>query len=408
MNQPFLETIRRTGPRRYVFWMLAAFFVIEMVVMDALDDLLPCENGGLALAATNAAVLSLITAPLIWLTVIRPLRSIAFATGDEFRIILESAADAIIVIDQEGIVETFNKAAEKMFGYDSGEMVGRNVALLMPDPYRTNHDQYMKNYMDTGIRKIIGIRREVVARRKNGAEFSAEIHVSETQLDRRGVFVGIVTDISERFEAQRQLQLVAEQLENKNAELNILAAELVQLNTEFSLLARCDALTGLLNRRAWFESAHIEHERFVRYQSRYAVVMIDVDHFKRYNDSLGHQAGDECLKKFAKCVSSALRVTDTLGRYGGEEMIVLLPETDREGALELAERIRQAVWGMNLSHPDSPTADRVTISLGVSAIHPGAALGDVIRAADDALYAAKRDNRNRACFQEIDPATAIP
>src|SRR5690606_12316668 len=112
------------------------------------------------------------------------------------RAILAAAVDAIIIIDERGTIESLNGAAERLFGYDSTEMVGQNVKMLMPAPYRGEHDGYLKNYTTTGIKKIIGSGREVVGLRKNGETFPMDLAVSEVAIGARRVFTGIVRDIT--------------------------------------------------------------------------------------------------------------------------------------------------------------------------------------------------------------------
>jgi PAS domain S-box-containing protein len=121
------------------------------------------------------------------------------------RAILAAAVDAIIIIDERGTIESLNGAAERLFGYDSSEMVGRNVKMLMPAPYRREHDGYLKNYTTTGIKKIIGSGREVVGLRKNGQTFPMDLAVSEVKMGERQVFTGIVRDITERKLAEEKL-----------------------------------------------------------------------------------------------------------------------------------------------------------------------------------------------------------
>jgi diguanylate cyclase (GGDEF)-like protein len=178
-------------------------------------------------------------------------------------------------------------------------------------------------------------------------------------------------------------------------------ARLARLSASFEELARRDGLTGLCNRRT-FDDYLATQYRLARREGRsLALVMCDIDHFKAYNDLHGHVAGDDCLRRVAQAVQSCCRrPTDLAARYGGEEFALILPETDQDGAMRIAEMARQAVWALQLAHGASPTAPFVTISLGV-AISPDVAgrLDDtptsLIEAADEALFHAKRGNRNR-------------
>jgi PAS domain S-box-containing protein len=127
------------------------------------------------------------------------------------RAILETAIEGIITIDERGLVESMNPAAEKIFGYAALEVVGRNVSVLMPSPYREHHDGYLSNYLRTGQAKIIGIGREVVGQRKDGSTFPMDLSVGEVKLDGRRLFTGFVRDITERKQLQAAIPAAAEQ-----------------------------------------------------------------------------------------------------------------------------------------------------------------------------------------------------
>jgi len=162
-------------------------------------------------------------------------------------------------------------------------------------------------------------------------------------------------------------------------------------------LALLDGLTHIPNRRYFDVALQREWARAAREGTPLAVVMVDVDHFKSYNDHYGHGQGDECLRRVANALRARLqRPADVAARYGGEEFVLLLPDTDTEGALVLAESCRAAVNDLRILHAYSDGADHVTISLGVAATHPPDESANLLLArADEALYRAKSEGRNR-------------
>lgn len=180
--------------------------------------------------------------------------------------------------------------------------------------------------------------------------------------------------------------------------VEIAADTLSHTNDELRQLSHLDTLTGIANRR-WLE-AHLAEmgERTHVTSASLAVLMIDVDHFKGFNDSYGHPEGDRCLKMVAHVARDQVRRKDDLiGRYGGEEFLVILPSTDLLDAAKVAERIRVAIATMKMPHAQSSVADIVTVSIGVAAgrVCDGITTDELVRAADNALYEAKRMGRNR-------------
>jgi len=168
-------------------------------------------------------------------------------------------------------------------------------------------------------------------------------------------------------------------------------------NARLEQLAQTDPLTQLLNRRALTERITAEMERALRYDSTMALLMIDLDHFKRVNDTYGHLVGDDVLRDVAQLLSDTIRTSDIVARYGGEEFLVLLPETDDAGAESFAERIRFAVEQHLFASDSLPEPLRLTASVGV-AVYPAArieSVEDLFARADAALYRAKADGRNR-------------
>lgn len=194
-------------------------------------------------------------------------------------------------------------------------------------------------------------------------------------------------------------RVAANMLDHKSAQTNLLEAQyaLQQANRELHQLCRHDALTGLANRRQFDDLKEIEFRRAVRAGAPLSVLMCDIDEFKRYNDSYGHAAGDRCLVALANALKPLFgRAGEVLARLGGEEFAVLLPQVDSRQAMESAERVRQAVWDMNLPHGSSSVAGRVTVSVGVASLKAGRHLNFdmLLQEADSALYSAKAA-RNR-------------
>ncbi|MBL9170012.1 MAG: diguanylate cyclase [Verrucomicrobiales bacterium] len=197
---------------------------------------------------------------------------------------------------------------------------------------------------------------------------------------------------SRSYHTQGELRSLQRQLEASNAVLK-------QLSTQ-------DALTGIPNRRHFDELLTKEWRRCLRSYKSLGLLLIDVDGFKSFNDHYGHQEGDRCLQQVAQALSKAmLRPGDVVARYGGEEFAVILPETDLEGSMAVAERLRQVVSSLHIAHEHSPCEDHVTISLGVAACVPSlkSNVADLISESDQALYRAKRGGRNRSIGSQGGP-----
>lgn len=179
--------------------------------------------------------------------------------------------------------------------------------------------------------------------------------------------------------------------------LLVLTRKLDTANQELKRLTSLDGLTGIANRRHFDETLGREWRRSMRQGAEFSVLMCDVDLFKAYNDTLGHQAGDECLRQVAQALTGAMnRGGDLVARYGGEEFAAILPETSLASGQIVAERMRQAVEALNVDHPTSPSG-KLTISIGLAS---GIAMPEIdpvqlVKTADRALYHAKDEGRNR-------------
>ncbi len=187
-------------------------------------------------------------------------------------------------------------------------------------------------------------------------------------------------------------------LEKENRRL---LEELARKNKELERLSLLDGLTDIANRRYFDTVIAREWNRAKRKKSPMSLIMADIDYFKLYNDTYGHQEGDRCLKSVAGALHSAMqRPGDFLARYGGEEFAAILPDTEREGALYIAENMRIKVRNLNIPHGSSEVSDRVSLSIGVSTFQPGdgSNIRRIIEWADRALYRAKNEGRNRVLY----------
>lgn len=199
---------------------------------------------------------------------------------------------------------------------------------------------------------------------------------------------------------QRQAKLVQIQVEQRTIELKSANEELNIANNKLEELSRVDPLTGTANRRFFNESLEKEWQRALRDQSPIALLLIDVDHFKAYNDFYGHLRGDDCLVEVAAALRHLFnRSGDLVARYGGEEFAIVLPNAGGE-AMRVAERCRAVIEALNIAHEKSETADHVTISVGMSSVIPSPDLASniLIESADRGLYIAKGHGRNRVIY----------
>ena len=201
-----------------------------------------------------------------------------------------------------------------------------------------------------------------------------------------------------------ELGNIAASLENLGTYLSLATVRSQKLASEhdhFQKMSLVDGLTGVGNRRAFDEKLRTLWLQAQQGQSPLSLIMLDVDTFKRYNDNLGHQAGDECLRRVAAAMSRAARSTDVCARYGGEEFALLLPGADAAKAQTVAARVHAEVAREQLPHPASPVSTFVTVSLGVSCISPlpgqEGESHTLVRQTDAALYEAKATGRNRTC-----------
>lgn len=201
-----------------------------------------------------------------------------------------------------------------------------------------------------------------------------------------------------RIRAVLRLNQEMERRKVREKELIDTLKQLSEANRVLTLLSAQDGLTGLANRRHFDEHFSAEWRRAMRDRQPLSLVMVDIDHFKLYNDHYGHQGGDDCLRKVAAIIGQvARRPADIAARYGGEEFVMVLPETPLEGAIRIAEEAAASVRALQLPHAKSLVAPHVTVSMGVACVVPNREkeMKELVERADKALYAAKRQGRDR-------------
>ena len=313
-------------------------------------------------AIVNAGLMTLIGSAIVWQLFMRPLRVAYMGEATRARAVLDAAVEGIVTINERGIIETFNPAAEQMFHYPAREIIGRNVGILMPEPFASEHDGYIQRYMSTGHARLIG-NRELVAQRKDGSQFAVEVSLTEIRVGKKRHFTGFVRDITERKQAEEHVRH----------------------------LAHFDGLTDIPNRMFFYDRLAQAITLARRDTHKVALLYLDLDRFKGVNDNLGHDAGDELLKLVAARIRVLLRESDTVARVGGDEFAVILPEI--AGRMDAVEVVNKIIATLARPFDLEGAGERVSIGSSVGiAIYPddGEDAGTLVKAADAAMYSAKQ------------------
>ena len=302
---------------------------------------------------------------------------------EKYRSILNASPDDITITDLHGQIIMVSPASKKMFGYeeDFEGFIGRPITdFIVPEEVERAKADMAQIYQ--GGHPKIG---EYLGLRKDHSTFHIEVNsaVIKGSSGSPVKMVFIIRDITERKVSEQRIQLLVEQLER---ERNIAHQNSIT-----------DSLTGLANRRYFDDMLATELYRLKRNGSNLSLIMLDVDYFKKFNDSKGHLAGDDCLKQIGNVLKSLVgRTTDIAARYGGEEFVVILPDTEAKGAVQLAEQMRKAVVDLAIPHPQSDVSEYVTVSIGVVSVSADCVTSpdQVISHVDEALYQAKKGGRN--------------
>ncbi|ALK98030.1 response regulator receiver modulated diguanylate cyclase [Massilia sp. WF1] len=281
---------------------------------------------------------------------------------ERLRMIVDSMDQGLLIVERNGRVQYANPACDRYLGYAADELVGRSLAELV-----AQQDSYPDGC--SAMEAIGHGTREVLIRHRDGGLRAMDLTMTPIHAA-DGQFLALLHDITHHKQSEDALQRAA----------------------------MLDPLTHIANRRHFDTFLEKEWQRAIRNAQPMSLVVLDVDHFKLYNDTLGHVAGDVCLQKVAQALDAhALRPTDLAARYGGEEFVLLFAETPHEAATRLAEAIRTTVEALQLPNPRSPTSPWITASIGVATIVPTQldTIEQFFVCADRAMYAAKEGGRNR-------------
>jgi diguanylate cyclase (GGDEF)-like protein/PAS domain S-box-containing protein len=276
-----------------------------------------------------------------------------------FHLFFDHAYEGILLLDQHGKVLQANRSAELMFYYEKGTMQGLYIHQLINE---FSLEYYLLNNQIAG-QETPSVMERMVGKDQRGGVLDLEMAINMAKAGDEIFYSISLIDIKHHLAQQEEL----------------------------AKLAHTDPLTGLMNRRHFRLLADQEFSRATRTQHQLFMMMLDIDHFKKVNDTHGHDVGDQALVAVAEVLKNGIRSMDILARWGGEEFLVLLPETDLTGATLIAERIRQQVSQIKL--PKIP--EGLTISIGLCEAKPGMELKAATSLADQALYKAKTDGRNR-------------
>ena len=287
-----------------------------------------------------------------------------------FQTLIQSTTDVVIVTDATPHeaggprIVYVNPAFEQLMGYTAEEVLGQSPRILN-GPDTDSHTRYR---IRKALRDGKGMRTEILKYGKDGQTRWLDMNVVPLR-DADGVithFACIERDLTRYKKIERQL----------------------------ANLALFDSLTGTLNRPAFYQHAEKEFTRSKRYYRPLSVIMLDIDHFKRVNDQYGHHGGDQVLQIFAEACQEVIRNTDLMGRVGGEEFAMLLPDTSMKAAFNLAERLRERI--NKYPYLAGDMLIEITASLGVAELQSDDSdFKTLLQRADEALYSAKHDGRNR-------------
>lgn len=273
---------------------------------------------------------------------------------------LEQTDEMAFITDANGIIEYVNDSVLVKTGYDKSELIGSKTNIFKSGEHT---DAFYKNLWDT-VLSGNNYHDVIINKTKDGRLYYADLKITPLLDENQKVqnFVATSTDITKRIELEKKLQK----------------------------LATIDSLTGICNRYKLEDAINLQIERYKRYKEPFCYCMFDIDYFKKVNDTYGHDAGDGVLKALSRMVLSHIRKTDIFGRWGGDEFIIILENTNKEKAFAIAEKVRKRVETTVIENKY-----KITISIGIVQYEEPELKEELVKKADEALYRAKENGRNQ-------------
>jgi diguanylate cyclase (GGDEF)-like protein/PAS domain S-box-containing protein len=364
--------IDKLHPLKIFLYLLIFVFAVELGIMYLFNYIQDKNDQHWLENLADATLLTSACVPFFWFFAVQPLREALDELSLEslrLRKILETAAEGIVSVDESGKIQSFNHAAQRIFGYEEAEEIGNILTILSPPSHREKHDNFLVHYLQMGQSEFMGKVVELQGIRKDGTIFPMEVMLSEVKLSAAHLFTVMIRDVSEQKISQQRIEH----------------------------LAHYDALTNLPNRSLFFDRLNQATIAAKRNQTSIALLFLDLDGFKQINDTLGHHFGDLLLVKVAGRLGLSVRESDTLARLGGDEFTLILNDAhEYDDVAVVAEKLIESI--------NEPfRLDGHIVNIGVSigiARYPNDAdtKALLIVVADRAMYAAKNAGKNTYKF----------
>jgi len=314
---------------------------------------------------------------------ITPLKLAEFQTvkvQERLSAVLDSVHDAIVTFEEDWTILSMNPAGLRMLGYLHDEVIGKNLLRLLQCTPAASLISGSADPAPASLAIALSQERELTGLKSDGQRIPIDLYVNRIGALEEKLYVGVIRDVTLQRAIHQQL----------------------------SNMARQDGLTGLANRRHFDEVLAQDLHVHIRSGTELSLLLIDIDFFKQYNDRYGHVAGDACLQQIANAIGRVMtRTTDLAARYGGEEFACILPMTNQDGAVSIAQQIQHEIASLAIEHDVAGATKLVTVSIGAATANSALELSNeqIVRLADTQLYAAKKHGRNQVQAVLLNPET---